>query len=377
MTLLKNEIDQELEELENLVDQEDENEETEEEEDICPEFKNQEVELNLLKARAQRAADVTPEKWKMCNKVNRDMYKEFFSTQKQLSADTRKQYQSCLKQFFYFVYTDLQNKPLYKITKRDFMKFLAYLQDRELSSAAIGLRKSAVSSLCNYIENIVADDDEDYATFRNFTRGMPPIPKTQTYSKEAITEQEYELMKKYFLYHKKFLPLAYIVTLWGTGCRRSEAIQFKTEILNYEIPEGAGYVTSHVVRGKGNGKSGKPITYMIPLEVLDYWRLYVETRDFESEYVFARLGPDGQPKPISRGWTNRLCESVLSKIIGRRVTNHNFKATVVTRMLEKGVDMAIVSKEIAHHNNIATTQSFYDLRKFEEKKKSIFEDFTI
>ena len=46
-------------------------------------------------------------------------------------------------------------------------------------------------------------------------------------------------------------------------------------------------------------------------------------------------------------------------------------------MLESGVDMAIVSKEIAHHNDIATTQSFYDLRKFEDKKKTIFDNMKI
>ena len=46
-------------------------------------------------------------------------------------------------------------------------------------------------------------------------------------------------------------------------------------------------------------------------------------------------------------------------------------------MLEAGVDMAIVSKEIAHHEDVSTTQSFYDLRKFEDKKKTIFDNIKI
>lgn len=372
-------IEEELTDLENAKDiiEEDYDEDKEEDEIIEIDFKNKKVNLNMLKKRAKKAPDITSEMWNLCNKENRSMYDEFFATQKRLSDDTRKQYRTCLKQFFYFVYTDLNDKPLYKITKRDFMKFLAYLQDRELSSSAISLRKAAVSSLCNYVENIVADDDDNYKTFRNFTRGMPPIPKTQTYSKEPVTEEEYELMKTYFLQHKKYLPLAYLVTLWGVGCRRSEVIQFKTEILDYEIPEGATYVTSHTVRGKGAGKDGKPLEYMIPLEVLKYWKLYVDNRGFESDYIFARLDENGEPQVISRQWSNRLCERVLSKIIGRRITNHNFKATIVTRMLEAGVDMAIVSKEIAHHEDISTTQSFYDLRKFEDKKKTIFDNIKI
>lgn len=377
--ILHSEIEEELEDLEGAKDgiEEDFDEDQEEDEVIEIDFKNKTVKLNMLKKRAKKAPDITEDIWKLCNKENRAMYDEYFSTQKQLSEDTRTQYRTCLKQFFYFVYTDLNDKPLYKITKRDFMKFMAYLQDRELSSSAIGLRKSSVSSLCNYVENIVAEDDENYATFRNFTRGMPPIPKTQTYSKEPVTLEEYELMKKYFYQHKKYLPLAYLATLWGLGCRRSEAIQFRTEILDYEIPEGAKYITSHVVRGKGAGRDGKPLEYEIPLDVLDYWRLYVENRGFESEYIFARMGDDGKPTVISRQWSNRLCERVLSKIIGRRITNHNFKATIVTRMLEAGKDMAVVSKYIAHHNDIATTQAFYDLRKFEDKKKDLFDDIII
>lgn len=347
-----------------------------EEDDIEIDFKNATVKMNMLTNRAKRAEEITEDKWVKCNRENREMYEEFFATQKQLSKDTTIQYKTCLKQFFYYVYTDLVDKPLYRITKRDFMRFMASMQDRGLSSSAIGLRKSAVSSLCTYIENIVSEDDERYRNFRNITRGMPPIPKTQTYMKEPVSEEEYETMKKYFLQHKRYLPLAYLATLWGCGCRRSEAIQFKTEILDYPIPEGQNYIESHVVRGKGAGKEGKPLTYMIPLEVLKYWKLYVENRGFESKYIFARL-ENGQPKMISRQWSNRLCEGVLSKICGRRITNHNFKATIVTRLLEQGVDMAIVSKEIAHHNDMATTQKFYDLRKFEDKKKNIFNDIKI
>ena len=137
-------------------------------------LKDVEVKKNMLKARAKKADDITDEMFEKCNKENKEMYKEFFSVMKSLSAETAKQYRTCLKQFFYFVYTDLNDKPVYKITKRDFMRYLAAMQERGLSSSTIGLRKSAVSSLCNYIENIVADDDpETYGTFHNFTRGMP------------------------------------------------------------------------------------------------------------------------------------------------------------------------------------------------------------
>ena len=340
-------------------------------------LKDREVKKNMLKERAKKADDITDEMFDKCNKENKAMYKEFFSVMKSLSAETTKQYRTCLKQFFYFVYTDLNDKPINKITKRDFMKYLAAMQERGLSSSAIGLRKSAVSSLCNYIENIVADDDPDnYGMFHNFTRGMPAIAKDTVYQKEFVTQEEYEKMKEYLLEHEKYLPLAWLIGIYHVGCRRAELIQFKTEILNYEIPGGATYVYSHVVRGKGKGVEGKPVRYMIPVEVLKYWRLWVEKRGYESEYIFT-TNVNGEIKPIAKNWGNRLCEQVLSHIIGRRITVHNFKASIATRLLEQGVDMAIVSKEICKHEDISVTQKFYDLRTFDEQKEDIFKNIKI
>lgn len=340
-------------------------------------LKDVEVKKNMLKERAKKADDITDEMFEKCNKENREMYKEFFSVMKSLSAETTKQYKTCLKQFFYFVYTDLNDKPINKVTKRDFMKYLAAMQERGLSSSAIGLRKSAVSSLCNYIENIVADDDPDtYGTFHNFTRGMPSIAKDTVYQKEFVNQEEYEKMKEYLLEKEKFLPLAWLIGIYHVGCRRAELIQFKTEILEYEIPEGANYIYSHVVRGKGPGVEGKPVRYMIPVEVLKYWKLWVDKRGYESEYIFTS-NSTGEIKPIAKNWANRLCVDVLSHVIGRRITPHNFKASIATRLLEQGVDMAIVSKEICKHNDISVTQKFYDLRTFEEQKEDIFKNIKI
>ena len=90
-----------------------------------------------------------------------------------------------LRQFGWFIYNSLNNKPIYKIKKRDVIRFLTYLrEERKMSPAAIGTRKAAISSLCNYIENVVMDDFDDdeenpYKNFRNFTRGLPSIPKVQ------------------------------------------------------------------------------------------------------------------------------------------------------------------------------------------------------
>jgi site-specific recombinase XerD len=329
------------------------------------------IDLHMLRERAEKLDEITDEKWNKINAENRELVEEFLKVNKQLSPKTRRQYISCLRQFFWFVYEELKDKVFYKISKRDFMKYMSYMQERGLSSSAIGLRKSSVSSFCNYIENVVMDDVEEYKNFRNFTRGMPSISKNSTYEKIAISEDEYHLMMKVLEENKNYLGLAWVATAFNVGSRRSEIIQFKKEILDYPIPDGQNYVLSHVVRGKGKSIDGKPLRYMINFEALKYMKLWVENRDHDSEYIFT-VKYDGKIKHISEGWANDLCQNVLSPICGRRINPHLFKSSCITYLLEKGVDLKIVSKYVAQHNDTSTTSNFYDLRDFEEEKNNIF-----
>lgn len=333
--------------------------------------KSNDIDLHMLRERADKLDEITDEKFSKVNKENRELMEEYLKVSKQLSKKTRRQYVSCLRQFFYWVYEEINDKLFYKITKRDFMKYMSYMQDRGLSSSAIGLRKSCVSSFCNYIENVVMDDVPEYKGFRNFTRGMPSIGKNSTYDKIKITEDEYNLMMKVLEEKKHYLGLAWVATAFNVGSRRAEIVQFRTEILNYPIPEGQNYVLSHNVRGKGAGLDGKILKYMINFDALKYMKLWVENRDHESEYIFT-VKYKGQIQHIAEGWANDLCQNTLSPICGRRINPHLFKASCITYLLEKGVDLKIVSKYVAQHNDTSTTSNFYDLRDFEEEKNNIF-----
>lgn len=330
-----------------------------------------EINKNMLRPIAPKLYEITDQMWQSINKENRELVEEYIEINKQLSERTKETYISALRQFFWFVYEKMNDKSFYLITKRDFMKYMSYLQDRGLSSSAISLRKASVSSFCNYIENVVADDISEYKNFRNFTRGMPAIPKNQVYNKVPITYEEYELLIKTLEERKDYLGLAWVATAFNVGARRAELIQFKTEILDYPIQDNQNFVISHVVRGKGASVDGKPLRYMIHMDALKYMKLWVENRKYDSEYIFVtKYG--GKVKPISNNWADRFCNVVLSPILGKRVHPHMFKASCITYLLENGKDLKLVSKYIAHHEDTATTSGFYDLRDFEEEKNNIF-----
>lgn len=332
---------------------------------------SKEIEMNMLRKRAKKADDITDEMWQQIRSEHRELVDEYLNVSTHLSPKTKVQYESGLKHFFWWAHEILNDKPLHKISKRDFMRYMSYLQNRNLSSSAMNFKKSAVSAFNIYIEDIVAEDEkETYGSFRNFTRGLPPIPKNQVYSKEPITYEEYEMMINALLEDENYLGVAWVATAFNTGARRAEIIQFKTEILGYSILDGQNYVMSHTVMGKGRA-GGKPIEYMINKEALKYIQLWIDNRGYEHEYIFTtKYG--GEIDVMSESWANGFCSDVLSDIVGRRVNPHIWKASAITHLLNNGVDINLVSKYIAQHEDVATTSKFYDLRDFEEEKNEIF-----
>ncbi len=335
------------------------------------------VNKNMLRERAKKLPDITDELWEKVDPVYKELVEEYL-TSVDLSTQSKKQYRSALRQFGFFLYDSLNNKPLYKIKKRDAMRYVNFLREhRKMSSSGINLKKSAISAFCQWIENYIADDYEDengelvFETFRNFMKGLPPVVKNQVYQKIKITYDEYRTMMEALEDDENYLGMAWLAVAFNVGARRAEIIQFKTEIVDYEFNDEGGYVLSHNLRGKGRGEDGKVLQYMINEEALLYINLWLDKRGYDSEYIFT-VGNEKRNRLMGITWADYFCENVLSPILGRRINPHIFKASCITYLLEeKGLDIKLVSKYIAHHESVETTQ-IYDLRDFEDERKKIF-----
>lgn len=324
----------------------------------------------MLKERAKKSIPITDKMWKLINKDYRNLVNEFLREQR--TVQTKKQYTSALRQFGWYLYNELNNKEYWKITKREANNYVNYLLDLNMSSSAIGLKKSALSSLNNYIETYIVDDDKNYSSFRNFMRGLKPVDKTITNDKsQVITIDEYNHAIKELEKRNMLLEVAWLSMAFYTGSRRNEIRQLKTEIVNYKIEENATYITSHIIRGKGKGQMGKVFSVNIPLNALRHASYYVETRGFEHEYIFSYKDKRGAESVIYESWANDFCDKILSKILGRKITPHVLRHSSITMYLEKGVDIDIVSKFVAHHEDVATTQ-IYDHRNNSGAKNDLY-----
>jgi site-specific recombinase XerD len=327
------------------------------------------IDKHMLRKRAPKLPEVTPEMWGQVDSELRNLIEEFIDFQN-FSPQTKTQYTSGLHQFAWYIHNSMNDKKLYKLTKRDMMRYLSFLKNHGMSSNGQKLKKASVSSFFNYIENVLADENINYKTFRNLTRGLPAIPKNIVYEKIKISKDDYELLMSTLLDDENYLGAAWVATAFNVGARRSEIIQFRTEILSYPISADDTYVMSHNVRLKGRGEDGKVEPYMINREALKYMDLWCKKRGYDHEYIFTTKS-NGEEKQLSRQWADNFCTNVLSDILGRRINPHLFKASCVTYLLESGVQMELVSKYVAHHENVSTTQ-IYDLRDFSEEKNDIF-----
>ena len=330
-----------------------------------------EINKNMLRERALKLPTVTEEMYNQCNPENIKVVKEYLEMHPLLSPKTKVQYISGTKQFVYWVHTCLNDKPWYKITKRDFNRYLSYLINRGMSSSGIKFKKSSVSTVCEYVEAILATEEENYATFHNFTKTDMKIPKNYVYNKIAISEDEYKLLIDTLMEDENYEAVAWVACAFNTGARRAGIRGFKTEVIYKDIPEGQEFIMSNIVREKGSSIDGKQVQYMIPIPVLYYIKLWIEKRGYESDYIFTTVYRD-EIRQVSLDWADELCKNILSDILQRRINPHLFKASAISYYLNSGMDLKFVSQNIAMHNDISTTSNFYDLRTFENEKNEMF-----
>jgi site-specific recombinase XerD len=92
---------------------------------------------------------------KKVNPFNREKVEEFLLESTHLSKQSQIQYKSALRIFYFWVHDSLNDKNIYEIKKKDFMRFQNFLIRRGLSSNGIKLKRSAVSSLNKYLINFL------------------------------------------------------------------------------------------------------------------------------------------------------------------------------------------------------------------------------
>lgn len=291
---------------------------------------------------------VTPELLAKVSTENTELMNDFLEYLASIDRSelTILNYRSDLQIFF--VYNMLHNNNTYfvNLTKRQIAKFQNYcLNELEWSSNRMRRVKSAISSLSNYIENILDDEIEGY---RSIVRKIENPVKEEVREKTVLNGEEVKFLLDTLVEKGKIQQACVIALACYSGSRKRELTRFKISFFDDEniILDGAMYMTPEKIKTKGRGnKLGKPLNKYALIEFKKYLDLWLEKRKelgIDSEWLFVskESGKYIQAKPS-------LFDSyaqTATKILDKHFYFHCMRHYLCTLLNEKKIPSNVIQE---------------------------------
>ena len=293
----------------------------------------------------------SPELLAQVNGNNRELKKEFLNYLKAInrSEGTIRQYGSDLDIFFCWVLQNAGNKDFNKITKRDIIAFQGWLiNDNQNSPARVSRLKATISSLSNFCENILSDEEEDYASFRSIVRKIENPPLQPVREKTVWEEEELEELLKKLTDSGEFEKACMLALGVYSGRRKSELCRFRvSDFQDDKLVCGGALYKSDPIRTKGRG-DGKIIPcYTLAKKFqpyLDNWLKERKEKQIESEWLFPdQNDPNGQIAISTlNSWAN-----VFSRMSGRDFYWHSLRHAFTTGLAKAGIPDGVIQSIVS------------------------------
>lgn len=187
------------------------------------------------------------------------------------------------------------NKYFVELTKREVAKFQNYaINEWGWSPKRIRRVKSTLSSMSNYIENILDDEIEN---FRPIINKIESPVNEAVREKTVLSEEQVDTLLNTLVETGRIQQACAVALAAFCGCRKAEITRFKVDYFKDEyIIFDSLYRTPEKIRTKGRGnKLAKPLTKYITIDFKKYFDLWMEKRKelgVESEWLFVTTEDD-------------------------------------------------------------------------------------
>ena len=262
---------------------------------------------------------VTPEKLDSVNKDNIDLGEDWLEYLQSIdrSPQSINAYRNDLKIFWVWNSEFNKNKFFTDLTKREIAKFQNHaLTVWKWSPSRIRRVKSCLSSLSNYIENVL-DDEDEFKNFKSIIRKIENPSKEFVREKTILPDDQVELLLNTLVERKEYERAAAVAIVAYSGMRKSELLQMKISYFDDEHFVYNSMWKTDKIRTKGFGRIGKQMSKFILYGAKQYIDLWVDYRiqnDIDSEWMFVTKthNSDGsytyhQRKDIS-SWVDEFTE---------------------------------------------------------------------
>ena len=290
----------------------------------------------------------TPEKLENCNEFNVELGKDFLDYLKSVdrSETTIKQYMSDLNIFWCWNYEFNKDKKFIEITKREFSKFQNHcLNEWGWSPKRVRRVKSVISSLSNFIENIL-DEEEEFEGYRSVIKKIESPANQVVREKSVFTVEEIEELLQHLVDKKDYYKAAVLALMAYSGRRKSEIPRFKVSFFNEKnVLFGSLYKSDELVKTKGRGKGKFINVYVLKKPFDPYLNLWLEERkklNIESNWLFPRRdGNTWRDEPMNietiDWWTNEF-----SEFLGKPWYAHSMRHMFCTFLVKNNIPTNVI-----------------------------------
>jgi integrase len=230
---------------------------------------------------------------KKVNPKNQRLKKDFidYLDSIQKSIKTIKSYSNDLDIFFVWNLQNNDNKFFTEITKRDIISYQSYLANvNKNSPARIRRLKATLSSLSNYISNIL-DDELEFKNFKPIIRKVENPINSPAREKTVFTDEQLEELLNKLVDKKKYDKACMLALAMCSGRRKSELLRFKVNYFDDKnIIYGSLFESPEKIVTKGRGRQGKSLTvYTLKKEFKPFLDLWLDERkrlNIDSQWLF-------------------------------------------------------------------------------------------
>lgn len=255
-------------------------------------------------------------------------------------------YESDIKIAWVWCLQNNDNKFFVDWTKRDIIAYQNYLMDvNHNSPARVRRLKASLSSLSNYIENIL---DDEYPNFRNIVSRVEAPTNQPVREKTIITEEQIHYMLDDLTNRKRYKQACLLALALYSGRRKSELTRFRVNDFTEDrlVCDGALYKT-HKIKTKGRGIEGKQLECFCLAKqfkpYLDRWLEDRKEKGINSEWLFPKYSNPDEHITIA---TMNLIADQFTRHFGVNFYWHAIRHMTVTMFKRAGIPDTVIQTYI-------------------------------
>lgn len=137
------------------------------------------------------------------------------------SEGTIYQYCADIKMFLCWAFENLDNKPLLKMSRRDFRRFFLILQENDLSSARINRVQCSLRNLLEFCHM----DEEEYDYDRNMMRAIKGLTNETVREIHFLSDDDITYLIDYCVKNEEYQKALFVSLAYDSAARRNELLQ--------------------------------------------------------------------------------------------------------------------------------------------------------